>query len=111
MNIRQQWTKFSSILESGGSQGLVLERTSVQLKEEVHTDDPSYKTETDHRHGEQICGCQGREGRVWDGWGVLGWQMQTVTFGMDGQWGPTVQHRELCVIGSLCYIMEIDETL
>ena len=21
--------------------------------------------------------------------------MRTVTFGMDGQWGPTVQHREL----------------
>ena len=28
--------------------------------------------------------------------------MQTVTFGMGGQWGPTVQHRELYVIGSVC---------
>ena len=23
--------------------------------------------------------------REWDGWGVWGWWMQTVTFGMDGQ--------------------------
>lgn len=36
--------------------------------------------------------------------------MQTVTFGVDGQWGPTVQHRELYVIGPLCCIMEIGET-
>ena len=67
MNIRQQWTKFSSILESGGSEGLVLERTSVQLKEEVHTDDPSYKTETDQGHGEQTFGCKW-EGQEGDGW-------------------------------------------
>ena len=26
------------------------------------TDDPVYKTETDHSHGEQTCGCQGKEG-------------------------------------------------
>jgi len=33
------------------------------------TNDPIYKTETDHGHGEQICGCQ--EGGV--GWtGSLG---------------------------------------
>ena len=30
-------------------------------------------------------------------WGVLG--MQTVVFGMDGHWGPAVQHRGLCVLG------------
>ena len=30
------------------------------------------------------------------GWtGRLGWLMQTITFRMDRQWGPTVQHREL----------------
>ena len=29
--------------------------------------------------------------------------MQTVTFGMDGPRGPTVQHRELSVIRSLLY--------
>ena len=39
-----------------------------------------------------------------------GW-MQTVIFGMDGQWDTTVQHREMCVIGSLCCTTEIDETL
>ena len=41
----------------------------------------------------------------------LGWQMQTVTFEMDRQWDPTAQHRELCVIGSLCCTTEIEETL
>ena len=34
-----------------------------------------------------------------------------VTFGMRGQWGPTVQHGELYVIGSLCCTTEIEETL
>ena len=37
--------------------------------------------------------------------------MQTVIFGMDGQWDPTVQHREMYVIGSLCRTKELDETL
>ena len=30
---------------------------------------------------------------------------------MDGQWGPTVQHRELHVTGSSCCTPEIEETL
>ena len=38
-------------------------------------------------------------------------ERQTATFGMDGQWGPTVQHRELCVIGPLCCTTELEETL
>ena len=43
---------------------------------------------------------------------ILGvWEMQTVIFGMDGQWDPTVQHRELCVIGSFCCTTELDKTL
>ena len=37
--------------------------------------------------------------------------MQTVIFGMDGQGGPTVPHRELCVIGSPCCTREIEEIL
>ena len=41
--------------------------------------------------------------------GVLG--MQTFIFGIDGQWDPTVQHREMYVIGSLCGTTELDETL
>ena len=49
--------------------------------------------------------------REWDGWGAWGWWMQTVMFGMDGQWGPTVQHRQLCVTGSLCCATEVEETL
>ena len=41
-------------------------------------------------------GFPGGGGREWDEWafgGVLG--MQTIIFGMDGQWDPTVQHREI----------------
>ena len=37
--------------------------------------------------------------------------MQTVVFGMDGQWGPTVQNREQCVIESLCCTTKLEETL
>ena len=37
--------------------------------------------------------------------------MQTVIFGMDGQWDLTVQHREMYVIGSLCCTTELVETL
>ena len=51
------------------------------------------------------------EGVKWDGRAVWGFWMQTPVFGMYGQWGPTVQHRELGVIGSLCCKTEIEETL
>ena len=44
-------------------------------------------------------------------YGELSFWMQIVTFGMDGQWGPTIQHRELCVIGSFRCTTEIEETL
>ena len=56
------------------------------------TNKPIYKTETDSvlqiESREQTCGCQGREGRKWDGWGVWGWQMQTITFRIDKQEFP-----------------------
>ena len=51
------------------------------------------------------------EGREWDCGAVCGQWMQTVTFGMDGQWNPTLRHREFCVIRLLCYTTEIEETL
>ena len=41
----------------------------------------------------------------------MGLEMQTVIFGMGGQWDPIEQHKELCVIGSLCCTTEIEETL
>ena len=33
--------------------------------------EPIYKVETDHCHGEETCGCWGQR-REWDGWGVWG---------------------------------------
>ena len=54
---------------------------------------------------------KGEKGRV-DGWAFWGFLwMQTVIFGMDVQWDPKVQHREMCVIGLLCCTTELDETL
>ena len=73
--------------------------------------DPVYKTETGHSHGEQTCGCRGDGG----GSGMDG------EFGIGGckwldlEWmgigGPTVWHRELCMTGSPCCTTEIEETL
>ena len=37
--------------------------------------------------------------------------MPTVISGVVGQWDPTVQHREMCVNGSLCFATELHETL
>ena len=34
--------------------------------------------------------------------------LQTVILGMDGKCDPMVQHREMCVIGSLCCTTELD---
>ena len=58
--------------------------------------------------GEQTCGCQRGRG---DGVGFQGWWIQTVTFGIDGQQGPTLHCRRPCVIESLCCTTEIEETL
>ena len=51
----------------------------------------------------------GLVGGGWDGQGGWSFGRQTVTFGINGQWGPTVQHREMCVIGSLCYTTGIEK--
>ena len=56
----------------------------------------STKQKQTHRHRDQTCGCQGgggkgegwEGGRERDGWGI--WQIQTITFRMDKQQGPTV---------------------
>ena len=55
----------------------------------------STKQKQTHRHREQTCCCQG--GGEWGrgGLGVWGQKMKTITFRMDKQQGPTVQHREL----------------
>ena len=54
---------------------------------------------------------QGERGRSGMDEEIGGWHRQTVKLGMDGQWGPTAQHKELCVIVSLCHITETEETL
>ena len=51
-----------------------------------------------HRHREQTYGCQVQGGRGRDGLGAWDQQMQTIIQRMDKQQGPTVQHRELCLI-------------
>ena len=52
------------------------------------------------------------KGEVVGEMGILGfWGMPTLISGMERQWDPTVQHREMCVIGSLCCTTELDETL
>ena len=67
---------------------------SQQCMKSVNTYEPMYKTET-YRHREQAYVCKGRERRKWDGWGVWGWQMQTIPFRMDKQGGSPVQRKEL----------------
>ena len=70
------------------------------------------KRKQEHGQEEQTWSSQRGKGREWDGWAFWGvFWMQTVIFGMDGQWDPTVQHRELCVIGSFCCTTELDKTL
>ena len=39
---------------------------------------------------------KGGGGREWDGRGVRGWGMQTVTFGMDGQGGFCIAQGNVC---------------
>ena len=36
--------------------------------------------------------------------------MHTLIFGMARQWDPTVQHREMCAIRSLCCTTQLDVT-
>ena len=50
----------------------------------------STKQKQTHRHTEQTCACQGKGGKEWDELGVQGQQMQTLTFRMEKQRGPTV---------------------
>ena len=51
------------------------------------------KQKQTHRHREQTCGCRARGGD-WDRLRVWAQQMQTITYRMDKQQGPTVQHKE-----------------
>ena len=39
-----------------------------------------------------------------DGLGVGDWHMQTEVYGMIGQRGPAVQHRELCMVSMIIYV-------
>ena len=62
---------------------------------------PSTEKKQTHGLGEKTCGCQGGgggSGREWDGLGGQGQQMQTFASGVDKQWDPAVQHRELYLV-------------
>ena len=48
-----------------------------------------------HRHGQQTCGCQGGGSGMDQEFGVNRWNFTLI---MDRQWGPALQHRELCPI-------------
>ena len=48
-----------------------------------------------HRHREQTSGCQGGGGWRREGLGAWDQQMQTITYRMNEQKGPTVEYREL----------------
>ena len=78
-----------------------------------HNKQTNKKIETEFGQEEQTWGSRvGGKGREWEGWAFWGYLgMQTVISGEDGQWDPTVQHREMCVIGSLFCTTELDETL
>ena len=69
------------------------------------------KSESDRGLGKQTWAPRG-EWREWDGWAFRGFfGMQPVILGVDGPWDPTVQHRAMCVIGSLYCTIEFEETL
>ena len=79
----------------------------------------SYKThKKTHKKQKQIMAKESRLGvpkgeRGGSGMGghFAGGSMHTDIIGLDGQWDPTVQHRGVCVMGSLCCTAELDETL
>ena len=49
-----------------------------------------------HRHRKQTYGYQRGQVRGWEGWTwVWDWHMHTEVYGMTGQQGPAVEHREL----------------
>ena len=49
------------------------------------TNEPIYTTETDSDMENRLVVAKGEVGREWDGWGVWGWEMQTIVFRMDKQ--------------------------
>ena len=51
-----------------------------------------------HTFWKQTYGYQRGKGGWRDGLGVWDWHKHTAVCGMIGQWGPVVQHRELCPI-------------
>ena len=64
------------------------------------TNEPIYKTERDSQTQRQDLWLPRGMGEGDGQTGNLGWQMQTITFGIYKQQGPTVQHRELYSISS-----------
>ena len=55
----------------------------------------SMKQKQTRGHTEQTVGCQGGGEQGREGLGVWDQQIQTITYRMDGEGGPSVQYREL----------------
>ena len=62
-----------------------------------------------HRLQKQTYSYQRGEVEEKDGLGIWDWDMHTIVYGMDGQRGPAVQHRELYSI--FCDNLYGEETL
>ena len=70
------------------------------------------QNKTDYGQEEPIRGSQGENGREWDRRAFGGVFLDAHCY-IWNRWamGPTVQHKEMCVIGSHCCTTELDETL
>lgn len=56
------------------------------------------KQKQTHRYGEQTGGYPGGRGWRREGEGVWDWETWAFMLEAGGQLGPTVQHRELCLV-------------
>ena len=64
----------------------------------------SMKQKQTQTYREQACGCQGGEagGKDWEVWDL---QMEAITYRMNKQLGPALQHRELYSMNYIQYPM------
>ena len=96
------WMELESLILSEVSQkekGQIPYDITYMWNLKYGTNEPMYKTKDSWTQRTDLWLPKVVRERV-SGLGVWGQQMQTITFRMDKQWGPTVQHRELYPITS-----------